>query len=109
MVRTAEAHSLPARPDNGRHQFPGPEHNGERPGPETRSQCMSLYRHLPAAALHGARVRDHEGEGLDLGPALYLVDLLHRLLIEAVSRKAVHRLRGDGHQPAGLQKRGCFH
>ena len=104
MIRAAQAHGLAPGAHDLRHALFGFQYDGQWAGPEALGQSIGLLGYFLAIARHGPRVRHHQGEGLALGPALHLIDVMDRLLVQAVAGQAVDRLGGHSHQFAPAQQ-----
>ena len=88
--------------------------DGQRPGPEGGGQLLGALWQLAHQGRQLGEVADVDDEGIVRGPALGLVNGLHRRPVQGVGGQAVHRLGGDGHQappaqdlPGGLHVLGA--
>ena len=113
VIRAAQADGLSARAHDLGHAGFGAQHDRERTGPEGLGQRMGRLRHGVAVARHRRGIVHHQRQRLDARPAFDFIDLRDSLGVEAVSGKAVDRLRRDSDELPGadgirrLRDLGC--
>ena len=100
MVRAADAHGVQPGGGGVRHHLFPLQNHGQRPRPELPGQGVCQGRHILAVPGQPLGARHMDDEGVVLGTALCLKDLMDRFLVQGVGSQAVNGFRGDGYQPS---------